>query len=98
MNPKLKKGQFVAFLTNQPAAHLNEMFGYNDLGPDDFEKAEEIGVIKTVIDDCTYLVNTGGFICVVDTKDILRVVPIEDVPQEHYCPLKIFSISNNYKL
>ena len=31
MNPKLKKGQFVAFLTNQPAAHLNEMFGYNDL-------------------------------------------------------------------
>ena len=33
MNPKLKKGQFVAFLTNQPAAHLNEMFGYNDLGP-----------------------------------------------------------------
>ena len=82
MNPKLKKGQFVAFLTNQPAAHLNEMFGYNDLGPDDFEKAEEIGVIKTVIDDCTYLVNTGGFICVVDTKDILRVVPIEDVPQE----------------
>ena len=82
MNPKLKKGQFVAFLTNQPAAHLNEMFGYNDLGPDDFEKAEEIGVVKTVIDDCTYLVNTGGFICVVDTKDILRVVPIEDVPQE----------------
>lgn len=82
MNPKLKKGQFVAFLTNQPAAHLNEMFGYNDLGPDDFEKAEEIGVIKTVIDDCTYLVNTGGFICVVDTKDILRVVPIEDVSQE----------------
>ena len=82
MNPKLKKGQFVAFLTNQPAAHLNEMFGYNDLGPDDFEKAEEIGVIKTVIDDCTYLVNTGGFICVVDTKDILRVVPIEDIPQE----------------
>ena len=62
MNPKLKKGQFVAFLTNQPAAHLNEMFGYNDLGPDDFEKAEEIGVIKTVIDDCTYLVNTGGYL------------------------------------
>ena len=82
MNPKLKKGQYVAFLTNQPAAHLNEMFGYNNLGPDDFEKAEEIGVIKTVIDDCTYLINTGGFYCVVDKKDILRVVPIEDVSQE----------------
>ena len=29
----LKKGQYVVFMTNQPAAHLNEMFGYNDLGP-----------------------------------------------------------------
>jgi len=82
MNPKLKKGQFVAFLTNQPAAHLNEMFGYNDLDPDDFEKTEEIGLIKTVIDDSTYLINAGGFYCVVDSKDILRFIPIEDVPQE----------------
>lgn len=74
----LKKGQYVAFMTNQPAAHLNEMFGYNDLGPDNFEKMEEVGRIKTLIDESTFLINTGGFYCVVDTKDILRVVPIED--------------------
>jgi len=78
----LKKGQHVAFMTNQPAVHLNEMFGYNDLDPDDFEKTEEIGLIKTVIDDSTYLISTGGFYCVVDSKDILRFIPIEDVPQE----------------
>lgn len=78
----MKKGQYVAFMTNQPIVHLNEMFGYNDLEPDDFEKTEEIGVIKSVIDDSTYLIITGGFYCVVDTKDILRVVPIEEVAQE----------------
>jgi hypothetical protein len=78
----LKKGQYVVFMTNQPAAHLNEMFGYNDLGPDNFEKMEEVGRIKTVIDESTFLINTGGFYCVVDTKDVLRVVQIEDVSQE----------------
>ena len=26
-----KKGDYVAFLSNKPIAHLNEMFGYNDL-------------------------------------------------------------------
>ena len=58
------------------------MFGYNDLDHDDFEKTEEIGLIKTVIDDSTYLINAGGFYCVVDSKDILRFIPIEDVSQE----------------
>lgn len=51
-----KKGNYIAFMTKQPEVHLNEMFGYNDLTEDDFEKTEYIGFILSVIDDKTYLV------------------------------------------
>lgn len=44
-----KKGDYVAFLSNKPIAHVNRMFGYNDLTIDDFEKTEHIGFIKSVI-------------------------------------------------
>ena len=39
-----KKDGYIAFLTNEPQVHFNEMFGYNDLTVtvDDFEKTNLI--------------------------------------------------------
>ena len=76
-----KKGDYVAFLSNKPIAHLNEMFGYNDLTEDDFEKTEHIGLIKSVISNGeAFLLFTvrpiEGFRCTVGKEDILRTVDI----------------------
>ena len=81
-----KKDGYIAFLTNEPQVHFNEMFGYNDLTVDDFEKTEHIGFIKTVIDEETYLVVIVrpilGFRCIVNKGDILRSVSVDELSDE----------------
>ena len=81
-----KKDGYIAFLTNEPLVHFNEMFGYNDLTVDDFEKTEHIGFIKTVIDEETYLVVIVrpilGFRCIVNKGDILRSVSVDELSDE----------------
>lgn len=73
-----KKGSYVSFMTKDPEFHLNEMFGYNDLTEEDFEKTEHLGFIMSVIDDKTYVVVTVRplecFHCIVDDTDILHLV------------------------
>ena len=49
-----KKDDYMAFMTKKPHAHLNEMFGHNDLTEDDFEKEEYKGSIVSVIDESHY--------------------------------------------
>ena len=81
-----KKDNYIAFMTNEPQAHYNEMFGYNDLTPEDFEKTEHIGFIKTVIDEKTYLVVIVrpilGFRCIINEEDILRSVNVDELSDE----------------
>ena len=81
-----KKDGYIAFLTNEPQVHFNEMFGYNDLTADDFEKTEHIGFIKSVIDEENYLVVIVrpilGFRCVVNEGDILRSVDVGELSDE----------------
>ena len=83
-----KKGDYyVAFLSNKPIAHLNDMFGYNDLTADDFEKTEHIGFIKSVIGDGeAFLLFTvrpvEGFRCTAGKEDILRAVDISELTEQ----------------
>ena len=81
-----KKDCYIAFMTNEPQVHFNEMFGYNDLTADDFEKTEHIGFIKSVIDEETYLVVIVrpilGFRCVVNEGDILRSFDVDELTDE----------------
>ena len=46
----------IAFRTNQPQAHVMEMFGHQPFDPNDIEKEEYVGWIKTVISDKEYLI------------------------------------------
>lgn len=86
MNSKYNKGDYIKIMTNQPAFHLNEMFGYNDLEESDFEKSEYTAFIKSVIDERTYLVMTvrpnKGFRCIVDIADINGPVPKCELTQK----------------
>ena len=81
-----KKDGYIAFLTNEPQVHFNEMFGYNDLTADDFEKTEHTGFIKSVIDEANYLVVIVrpilGFRCVVNESDILRSFDVDKLRDE----------------
>ena len=86
MNSKYNKGDYIKIMTNQPAFHLNEMFGYNDLEESDFEKSEHTAFIKSVIDERTYLVMTvhpsKGFRCIVDMADIMGLVLKSELTQK----------------
>ena len=81
-----KKDNYVAFMTNEPELHFNEMFGHNDLIEDKFEKTEHIGFVKTVIDEKNYLVVIVrpilGFRCVINEDDIIRSVDASELPDE----------------
>lgn len=93
-----KKGDYVAFLSNKPIAHLNEMFGYNNLTEDDFEKTEHIGFIKSVISNGeAFLLFTvrpiEGFRCIARKEDILRAVDINELTEQekNYRECKVFT-------
>ena len=97
-NVKYKKGDYVAFLSNKPIAHLNDMFGYNDLTEDDFEKTEHIGFIKSVIGNGeAFLLFTvrpvKGFRCTAGKEDILRAVDINELTEQerNYREIKVFT-------
>ena len=81
-----KKGTYIAFMTNKPIVHLNEMFGHNDLADDEFEKVEYVGFIKSVIGDDAYLVFTvrpcSGFRCTVPASDVLHAVDVNDLDED----------------
>lgn len=78
MDSKYKKGDYVAFMTKQPAVHINQMFGYSNLAGDNFKKTEHVGIIRDVIFGSMYLIITirplEGFRCYVNEADILHLV------------------------
>ncbi len=95
-------GTYIAFMTNQPTAHVNEMFGSNDLPEDEFEKTEHVGFVKSVIDEHTYLVMTvrpvEGFRCVIEDNDILRIVDYDELSEEEKSVREMpeFTVSHVY--
>jgi len=76
----------IAFRTNQPQAHVMEMFGHQPLDPNDIEKEEYVGWIKTVISDMEYLVATisplSNFVCLINSEDIVRRVEASELTKE----------------
>ena len=76
----------IAFRTNQPQAHVMEMFGDQPFDPNDIEKDEYIGWIKTVISYREYLVATisplSNFVCLVNSEDIVRRVEASELTEE----------------
>jgi len=97
-----KKDNYVAFMTNEPQVHFNEMFGHNDLTEDEFEKTEHIGFVKTVIDEKNYLVVIVrpilGFRCVINEDDIIRSVDASELTDEERSHREVpeFMIPNVY--
>lgn len=84
-----KQGDHIAFMTKQPQVHLNEMFGYNNLTEDDFEKSEYKGIITDVTDTGyfkIYFVKTlsplAGFFCMTTEDEILRQVDLSEIEEE----------------
>ena len=87
-----KKDDYIAFMTKQPHVHVNEMFGYNSLTEDDFEKKEYKGIILDVVDFDgpglkVYTVKTlsplDGFICLfIGEEDILRKVELCEIEED----------------
>ena len=52
-----KKNDIIRFMTNQPRVHALEMFGHCEFNPDEIEKEEYIGRIKSVVaDGASYVV------------------------------------------
>ena len=76
----------IAFRTNQPQAHVMEMFGHQPFDPNDIEKEEYVGWIKTVISDKEYLVATisplSNFVCLINSEDIVRRVEASELTKE----------------
>ena len=76
----------IAFRTNQPQAHVMEMFGHQPFDPNDIEKKEYVGWIKTVISDMEYLVATisplSNFVCLINSEDIVRRVEASELTKE----------------
>ncbi len=76
----------IAFRTNQPQAHVMEMFGHQPFDPNDIEKEEYVGWIKTVISDMEYLVATisplSNFVCLINSEDIVRRVEASELTKE----------------
>ena len=76
----------IAFKTNQPQTHFMEMLGHQPFDPNDIEKEEYVGWIKTVISDMEYLVATisplSNFVCLINSEDIVRRVEASELTKE----------------
>lgn len=76
----------IAFRTNQPQTHVMEMLGHQPFDPNDIEKEEYVGWIKTVISDKEYLVATisplSNFVCLINSEDIVRRVEASELTKE----------------
>lgn len=77
-----KKGDYIAIITNEPMVHFIEMFG--DGLDTDVEEQEYIARIKNVIDADNYFVYipSAGYRCIINSSEILRKVPEEELTDE----------------
>lgn len=81
------KGDYVEYMTRQPEVHVEEMFGYGQVPPEDIEEERHIGRIKSVIGDGeAYLIISlqplEGFYCVENSDKIIRRLPDSEVTEE----------------
>lgn len=92
MREVLRKNSIIRFITRDPHVHLMEMFGHCEFAPDDIEKEEYVGRVKSVINDGeSYLMDTisplKGFICICNAEDVVREVELSELSEEeiaHY--------------
>ena len=84
-----KKNDILIFMTNEPQAHVCEMFGYGTtLKKEEIEKEPYYGFVKSVISakEGIYLMQTlkprEGCICVTETADIIRLVDKNELSEE----------------
>lgn len=83
----LKAGDIIAFRTNQPQAHLLEMFGHVSYNPNDIEKEEYIGQIRDICAEMGFFTISSisplqGFLCVASCDDYIRKVDISELTEE----------------
>ena len=85
---KYKKNDIVRFVSNQPSAHVIEMFGhYQGLKPEDATAQEYLGRVKSVIGNGrAYVVSTisdlRGFICILNPDEIVGLVDVSELTSE----------------
>ena len=82
-----KKNDIIRFMTNQPGVHAMEMFGHCEFNPDEIEKEEYIGRIKSVVaNGASYVVSTispsSSFNCVADAEEVLGQLQEIDLTEE----------------
>lgn len=81
------KGDYVEYMTRQPEVHVEEMFGYGQVPPEEINEERHIGRIKSVIGDGeAYLIISlhplEGFLCVENSDKILRRLSDSEVTEE----------------
>ena len=81
-----KKNDIIRFMTNQPGVHALEMFGHCEFNPDEIEKEEYIGRIKSVVaNGASYVVSTisprSSSICIADAEEVLGQLQEVFVPR-----------------
>lgn len=83
-----KKDDILIFMTNEPQAHLCEMFSHETVKKEEIEKEPYYGFVKSVISakNGIYLMQTlkplEGCICFAETADIIRLVNKNELPEE----------------
>ena len=82
-----KKNDIIRFMTNQPGVHALEMFGHCEFNPDEIEKEEYIGRIKSVVaNGASYVVSTisprSSSICIADAEEVLGQLQESDLTAE----------------
>ena len=102
MNDKtnnFKYKDIVAFTSNQPNVHIQEMFGHEPFDPNDIQAEEYIGWIKTVISENEYLIATisplADFVCLANSGDIIRKVEEDELTEDQRKGIHEFYMAPN---
>lgn len=82
-------GTYVVFLSVEPQAHLDRMFGHSHLPGGDFCESEHVGLIQSAWDvpwgKCYQVLTVrplAGFTCIVGEDKILREVDFEELNED----------------
>lgn len=82
-----RKGDYVEYMTRQPEVHVEEMFGFGQVPPEEINEERHIGRIKSVIGAGeAYLIISlqpiEGFFCVENSDKILRRLSDSEVTED----------------
>lgn len=97
-----KKDDILIFMTNEPHAHVWEMFRHKTVIMEEIEKEPYCGFVKSVISakEGIYLMITlkplKGSVCIVETADIIRSVDKNELPEgERKCKSREYTEAPN---